>query len=230
MHPDPLAPHQEQPRAHRRARRGQGAGTLVLAQAPCARVALPWAGAAGGRGADACLACVRRRRRWPRAWRSASSPTTCPRRCRAACSWRSTWGRSSPVRRRWPPSSLVLLSLGTALRADGAPAMQLQRPFHGQGRSAAPHQALACAPRRAAIRALRSVCGALACAHAGAKYRGEFEDRLKAVIKEVTDSNGTIILFIDEIHTVRLQACPQCSTPAPWPSLADGPELEERCA
>eukprot|EP00208_Stichococcus_sp_RCC1054_P006167 CAMPEP_0206137422 /NCGR_PEP_ID=MMETSP1473-20131121/2545_1 /ASSEMBLY_ACC=CAM_ASM_001109 /TAXON_ID=1461547 /ORGANISM="Stichococcus sp, Strain RCC1054" /LENGTH=989 /DNA_ID=CAMNT_0053530491 /DNA_START=123 /DNA_END=3092 /DNA_ORIENTATION=- len=37
---------------------------------------------------------------------------------------------------------------------------------------------------------------------AGAKYRGEFEDRLKAVIKEVTDSDGGIILFIDEIHTV----------------------------
>ena len=37
---------------------------------------------------------------------------------------------------------------------------------------------------------------------AGAKYRGEFEDRLKAVIKEVIDSNGGIILFIDEIHTL----------------------------
>lgn len=37
---------------------------------------------------------------------------------------------------------------------------------------------------------------------AGAKYRGEFEDRLKAVIKEVTDSDGEIILFIDEIHTL----------------------------
>ncbi len=37
---------------------------------------------------------------------------------------------------------------------------------------------------------------------AGAKYRGEFEDRLKAVFKEIQNAEGRIVLFIDEMHTL----------------------------
>jgi ATP-dependent Clp protease ATP-binding subunit ClpB len=52
------------------------------------------------------------------------------------------------------------------------------------------------------LRSKRIVALDLGALVAGAKYRGEFEDRLKAVIKEVTDAEGEVILFIDEIHTL----------------------------
>ncbi len=52
------------------------------------------------------------------------------------------------------------------------------------------------------LKTKRLVALDLAALVAGAKYRGEFEDRLKAVLKEITDAEGQIILFIDELHTV----------------------------
>jgi ATP-dependent Clp protease ATP-binding subunit ClpB len=52
------------------------------------------------------------------------------------------------------------------------------------------------------LKTKRIVALDLAALVAGAKYRGEFEDRLKAVLKEITQAEGQIILFIDELHTV----------------------------
>src|SRR5262249_26787407 len=52
------------------------------------------------------------------------------------------------------------------------------------------------------LKTKRIVAFDLAAFVAGAKFRGEFEDRLKAVLKEITEAEGQIILFIDELHTL----------------------------
>jgi len=52
------------------------------------------------------------------------------------------------------------------------------------------------------LKTKRLVALDLAALVAGAKFRGEFEDRLKAVLKEIAEAEGQIILFIDELHTL----------------------------
>lgn len=76
-----------------------------------------------------------------------------------------------------------------------------------------------------ALRNKRVVALDLGALIAGSKYRGEFEDRLKAVIKEVEESDGQIVLFIDELHTIVGAGAQEGSTDAGnllKPALARG--------
>src|SRR5437879_11952594 len=76
----------------------------------------------------------------------------------------------------------------------------------------------------------RIVALELAALVAGAKYRGEFEDRLKAVLKEITEAVGKIILFISELHTLLGARAPEGAMDArnmlkPSLALSDVPAI-----
>ena len=124
--------------------------------------------------------------------RSRSTAATSPPRRAPASSTRSSAGtrrsggssRSSAGGRRTTRSS-------SASRASARPRSSRASP---SGSSAAT------SPR--ALKDKRVVSLDLGALIAGAKYRGEFEERLKAVLKEIKDAEGQVILFIDELHTV----------------------------
>ncbi len=56
---------------------------------------------------------------------------------------------------------------------------------------------------------------------AGAKYRGEFEERVQKVLKEVTEHQGELILFIDEVHTIVVPARAVAKAGWTWPTCSN---------
>ena len=143
----------------------------------------------------------------PRCAAATASPTRTPRtstrrsRSTAATSprppARASSTRSSAATRRSAASSRCCPAAPRTTRCSSASPAWARPPSSRASPSAS---STATCPR--ACKNKRLVALDLGALVAGAKYRGEFEERLKAVLKEITDAEGEVILFIDEMHTI----------------------------
>src|SRR5207245_2681910 len=156
-----------------------------------------------------------------RAWWARCSPSSAPAPTRCNSGWRTSWPRpprcAAAAASTWANGCAPRWSAPSA-RPSGsrtttpppstccsASAMSVTAPPPGVGKTAIVEglaQRIVERDVPEGLKDKRLVALDIGAMVAGSKYRGEFEDRLKAVLKEITESEGKIICFIDELHTL----------------------------